>query len=296
MKKEHRKHKKGLIFEDEVVELLVKRQPIARPQLKEYLVNTHKGELGYSEKTIDTKLAKMIKAGIIDSLRFKDFPKYGIINTKKTIAYYILKKAVKRKEDIDKIFKYVSSGDPAVQKPALKEVRRHSGKYLFDSLQLDTLASCLHSKDDDFVNDLLDTLCEYILGRGIEPSNKGKLLEILRELLNRYTGSLEHTNLRRHIFWLLGNYRDYTVIKQIKKDAENLEDPISIVSEYCNEYVAPLIEEYELELFAFKLELKGKERASEFISRIIDSACAIKNPSKRLEKNAELDERIKETS
>jgi len=299
----HRSHKKGVSFEDEVTELLTKKRYVIRARLIEYMHEVHKGELGYSKKTINKKLNEMIKKGDIASFKYydkddkdnknDDLSKYGINETNKRFSYLILKKTIKIKEDLDKIFKYIDSGEPSAQKLALEKIRSHSGEYLLDPYQLDTLVSCLYSKDDNLVNDLLDTLCEYILGRGIEPSNKERLLEILRNLLKRYTGSLEHTNLRRHIFWLLGNYRDYTVIEQIKKDAENLEDPLSIVSEYCNEYVAPLIKEHALELFAFKLELNGNEKACEFISRIEENACITKDPSKRLEKNAELAERIK---
>lgn len=312
---EHRTHKKGVSFEDEVTELLSKKRYMIRAQLIEYILEIYKGELGYSEKTINRKLDEMIKKEDVVSLKYNtkdntndenndenndadnddndDLSKYGINETNKRVSYLILKRTMKIKKDLDKIFKYIASGELAAQKLALEEIRRHSGEYLLDPYQLDILVSCLHSKDDDFVNNLLDTLCEYILGRGIEPSNKENLLEILKDLLKRYTGSLEHTNLRRHIFWLLGNYRDSTVFEQLKKDVENLEDPTIIAPEYCNEYVAPLIEEHALELFAFKLELKGNEKASEFIFRIIDSSCVTKDPLKRLEKNAELDERIK---
>ena len=289
----HRTHKNEVYFEYEVIELLTKKRHIKRAQLVEYMLEVHKGDLGYSEKTINRKLDQMIKDEIITSLKFDKLSKYGIKETDRRVSYLILKKTMKIKEDLDKIFKYIASGDLAIQKTALEEMRRHSGEYLFDPYQLDVLVSCLHSKDDNLVNDLLDTLCEYILGRGIEPSNKEKLLEILRDLLKRYIGSLEHTNIRRHVFWLLGNSKDQAVIEQLKKDAETLEDPMSIVSEYCNEYVAPLIEESTLELFAFKLELKGNEKASEFISRIEESASTIENKLKRLENNAQLDERIK---
>lgn len=294
-KKEHRKHKKGVVFEDEVVEL-VKRQPMARPQLKEYLVNTHKGELGYSEKTIDTKLAKMIEAGIIDSLRSKDFPKYGIIETDKRIVYYVLKKAVKTNKEIEKVFVHVASDDPVVQKLTFEEIMRHTGEYFFDPGQLDTLTTLLYSKDDEFVNMLLDTLCEYILGRGIEPSNKNKLFEILRETLNRYKkGSSQYPNLRRHILWLLGKYRDSTVFVQLRWDAENLEDPIRVVSEYTNEYVSPMMEERSFDLLDLQLTFsrQGNEKGSEFISRIKDNISTPKNSLKNLEKNIELSERIK---
>jgi hypothetical protein len=307
----HRTHKKGVSFEDEITELLTKNRYMIRAQLVKYILEVHKGELGYSEKTINRKLDEMIKKEDVHSLKYHkknnndenndadndgndDLSKYGIKETDRRVSYLILKKTMKIKKGLDKIFYYIVLGEPSVQKLALEKIRSHSGEYLLDPYQLDVFVSCLHSKNDNLVDDLLDTLCEYILGRGIEPSNKDKLLESLRDLLKRYTGSLEHTNIRRHVFWLLGIYKDYdTVIDQLKKDAVDLEDPMSIVSEYCNEYVAPSIKESTLELFAFKLELKGNEKASEFISRIEESASTIENKLKRLENNAQLVERIK---
>ncbi len=293
-KNRHKKPKNGVTFEDEVKEILDKEHHISKPQLKTYLLKVHKGELGYSEKTIDRKLSQMKKEDL-PRLGYDDYEKYGIIEKNKKVVIYVSEKYKKLKEDLDKIFEYIKSDDPVAQKLAFEEIRRHDGEYFFDPEQLDILASRLDSKDNEFVNSLVDTLCEYILGRDTEPSNKDKLLEILRNLLNKCNiGSFEYPNLRRHVLWLLAHYKDSTVIDQLKRDAEKLEDPTNIVAEYCNEYVAPLIEEHLFELFDLQIKLRqeGKEKASQFISQIKDYACDPKNKLRALERNTSLYERI----
>lgn len=294
-KVEHKKLNNGVKFEDEVKEIRDKERYISKPQLKAYLLKDHKGELGYSEKTIDRKLAQMEKNGELPRLEHKDYKKHGITEKNKRIVIYVSKKYLKMKEDLENIFKCVVSGDLVAQKLAFEEIRRHDVVYLFNSDQLDVLAIRLDSKDREFVNSLLDTLCEYILGRGIEPSNKDKLIKILRELLKKCKiGSSDYPNFRRHILWLLSYYGDNSVIEQLKKDAEDLEDPTIIVAEYCNEYVAPLIEEHLFEFFSLQVKLRqeGKEKASEFVSRIKDYACDPQNKLRALERNTSLYEKI----
>jgi hypothetical protein len=291
---EHRKSKNEVIFEDEVKEILDKEHHISKPQLKAYLLKVHKGELGYSEKTIDRKLSQM-KSEDLPRLEYDDYKKFGITEKNKRVVIYISKKYLKMKEDLDNIFEYIESEDPVAQKLAFEEIRRHDGVYLFNSDQLNVLASRLDSADGEFVNSLLDTLCEYVLGRGIEPSDKDKLIVILKELLKKCKiDSSDYPNFRRHILWLLSYYGDSSVIEQLKKDAEELEDPTIIVAEYCNEYVAPLIEEYLFEFFGLQVKLRqeGKERALEFVSRIKDYACDPQNKLRALERNTSLYEKI----
>ena len=286
--------KKGVVFEDEVVDILARIRYFRRTQLIEHLLEVHKGELGYSEKTINRKLDEMIKNGTIISLKYDDLSKYGIKETDKRVSYLILKRTMKTKEDLDKIFSYMDSSEPDIQKEVLKEITRN-GKYVLDPYQLATLATHLNSNDNELVDILLVILCEYIIEKNIEPSNRDKLLENLRFFLKKHnTGTLEYPNVRRRILWLLGHYGDSSVIEQLKKDAENLEDPNIVVSEYCNEQVAPLIEEHLFELFKFRIELKlkGKEKASEFISRIKDRACNPKKPLEALEGNTKLEGKI----
>lgn len=291
-KNEYKKYKNRVNFEDEVAELLAEKGRIRRAQLVNDLLEGHKGERGYSLKSINRKLDQMIKTEFLISLKFKDLQKYGIEETDRRASYLILKKSLKMKEDLDKIFSYLDSGEPDVQKQVLEELARYKEKYVLDPHQLDVLAVHLDSKDDELVNDLLDILFKYITEKGIEPSNKEKILENLRALLKRHKKSpIENPNLRRRVTGLLGYYRDSFVIEQLKEDAETLEDPTSVSSDYYSEFIAPLIEEHSLELFNFQMDLKlrGKGKASELISRIKDNVCTPKNPLEAIEGSNELE-------
>jgi len=269
-------------FDTEVLEYLNATGYVRRGRLVNYLMKTHPDKRGYSKKSIDRKLAVMTKTGILASLKYAELQKYGIKETDKRASYPIPKKTLKMKEDLDKTFSYLDSADITTKKLILEEISRYEIKYVLDPYQLDILAEHLDTESDEIVDSLLKILFRYIDEKGIKPSNKDRFLEILRSTLQVYNVSPnEYPILRRHITWLLGYYRDSFVIEQLKMDAESLEDPSSVVCDYCDPLIAPFIEEHSLDLFNFQMELnlKGKERASEFISQIKDEAS---NPKPRM--------------
>ena len=269
-------------FDIEVLNYLDAKGYIRRRQLVKDLMDLHPDERGYSQKSIDRKLANMGKLGILVSLKYDELQKYGIKETDKRASYPIPKKTLKMKEDLDKTFSYLDSADPTIKKLILEEISRYEEKYVLDPYQLDILVDHMNAEYDELVNSLLVILFRYIDEKGIEPSNNDKFLEILRSILKHYRVSPnEYPSLRRYITWLLGYYRDSFVIDQLKMDAETLEDPSSVICDYCDRLIAPFIEEHSLELFNFQIELKlkGKEGASEFISQIKDEAS---NPKSRL--------------
>ena len=75
--------KKEYNFDTEVKNYLAQKGYARRRQLIEDLMKSHKNERGYSLKSINRKLDKLINQGIIISLNHSDFGKLGIEDTDK---------------------------------------------------------------------------------------------------------------------------------------------------------------------------------------------------------------------
>lgn len=273
--------KNDVDFDSEVESYIDKKGFVRRRQLIDHLIESHKEEKKYSRPSVERKLAILIKTGALVIVKHPELEKYGIKETDRRASYLISKNTLKMKKNLDKTFRYLDSADPATKKLILEEISRYETKYVLDPYHLDIFVDHMDAKDDELVNSLLVILFRYIDKKDIKPSHNEKFVEKLKSILKHYKVSPnEYPLLRRHITWLLGYYRDRFVIDQLKIDAETFEDPSSVINDYCDQLIAPFIDEHSLELFNFQIELilKGKERASEFISQIKDEAC---NPKPR---------------
>lgn len=234
-------------------------------------------ELGYSKPTIKRHLKKMIDSGLILKLEGDNISKYGFPNVDGRGKYFVLPETLKYKRHFDEVLSYLESKDDEdVEddedvKMALKEMELFEQEYTFDSKQLDSLVKKLTSSDISLVNTLLRTIYIYVTEKGVKPHDENNFLKILRTLLNKYPEKVrDYPNLRTRIVFLLGYYDDESVIKQLKKDAENLDDPDSIKEDYFSEYTSKVIESHRTDLFNFerKMRKKGNTAAAQLIAEV----------------------------
>ncbi len=263
-------YKKNKDFEKEIIEYLAEKGYVKKRQLVEDLMNIHKKESGYSEKSINRKLYGMKERGLISILKYKELEDLGIKESDKRSRYVIIKKIEEITEHIDTVIKKLSFNNVVIQKMALKEIENYKKIYALNPIQLDLLISLLDTEDIDLIDYILRIVYTYIDKKDIEPYNSQKAIEMLRSLLNRYPLPLSHNykNLRTHFIFLLGHYNDYAVIDRLKKDAEELNN-LHEMHDYESDYTAHVIEEHREELYEFeeKLRLEGKEEPAQFIAQ-----------------------------
>jgi hypothetical protein len=263
-------YKKGLDFDQEVIGILSKQNYVRRGELIQTLMNRHKKDSGYSEKSINRKLDSMVKRSIVIKLKGDDVKKAGIRVEDGRASFFTLKKTEEIKRHIDRIIGKISSNNPIIQKMALKELEKYKKRYTLNPIQLDILIAQLDTEDIELIDHILRIVYTYIDKKGIEPYNKPEAIKMLRSLLNRYPLPLSHNykNLRTHFIFLLGHYNDYAVIDRLKKDAEELNN-LHEMHDYESDYTAHVIEEHREELYEFeeKLRLEGKEEPAQFIAQ-----------------------------
>ena len=264
-------YRKSIDFDTEVIDYLSKRGYVRRRQLLLDLMDIHKNDSGYSEKSLNRKIDSMVKRQIVTILKYEELHKFGIGEDDKRSSYLTLKKTEKIKEHIDNVIEKISSDNPIQQKMALKELERYGKQHVLTPKQLDILVSQLDTEDIDLIDHILRLVYTYIDKKNIEPSNKSETVMMLRTLLNKYPGPLpRHKNLRTHFIYLLGHYKDNAVIERLKKDAEELDTPRDVIHDYESYYTANIIEEHREELYDFEeeLRLEGKEESAQFIAEI----------------------------
>ena len=238
-------YKKGLDFDTEVIGILSNTAFVRRGQLIQTLMNRHKRDSGYSEKSINRKLDSMVKRGIVINLRGDALKKVGIRVDDGRASFFTLKKTEEIKKHIDTIIGKISSNNPIIQKMALKELEKYKKQYTLNPNQLDILIAQLDTEDIDLIDHILRLVYTYIDKKDIEPYNKLEAIKMLRTLLNKYPKPLphRHKNLRTHFIYLLGYYKDSAVIERLKKDAEEL-DNLHEMEDYDSNYTAHVIEEH----------------------------------------------------
>ena len=264
-------YNKSIDFDIEISDYLSKRGYVRRRQLLLDLLDMHKNDGGYSEKSINRKLYSMKKRCIISIIVYKDLHKFGIKENDKRSSYLTLKRTEKITEHIDNVIDKISSDNPIQQKMALKELERYGKQHVLTPKQLDILVSQLDTEDIDLIDHILRLVYTYIDKKNIEPSNKSETVMMLRTLLNKYPEPLLRLkNFRTHFIYLLGHYKDNAVIERLKKDAEELDTPRDVIHDYESYYTANIIEEHRGELYDFEeeLRLKGKEEPAQFIAEI----------------------------
>ncbi|MBP1908249.1 hypothetical protein [Methanolobus bombayensis] len=264
-------YKKGLDFDQEVRRILSNQGYVRRSQLIQTLKNKHRGDSGYSDKSINRKLDSMVDRGIVSKLKGDTLKKAGIRVEDGRASFFTLKKTEEIRRHIDTIIGKISTNNPIIQKMALKELERYEKHCLLNPLQLDILIAQLDTEDIDLIDNILRIVYTYIDKKDIEPYNRQEAIKMLRSLLNKYPKPLPHghKNLRTHFIFLLGYYNDSAIIDRLKKDAEEL-DNLHDLLDYNSNYTAFVIEDHREELYDFeeKLRLEGKEEPAQFIAQV----------------------------
>ena len=268
-------------FDNEIINYLKPKGYIRRRQLVKDFMEVHKNERGYSLKSINRKLDEIIKKGTVRRVKYPDFEKLGIGDTDKRAIFLTLTNISEIKEHMDNVIENLGSEDPIEQIMALKEIVRYEQTYVLTPKQLDLLVTQFgrtidrEHLDNDLTDKLLLFLYEYILKKGIKPTDREKTTGLLKRLLDKYSIPIStHVNLRTYIIHLLGYYDDELVIERLMGDARTLEDLFSVENDYNTEFIARLIEEQRGKLYTLELELakERNENASKFVSRIRTSA------------------------
>lgn len=257
-------------IDNEIENCISKKGFVRRIQLVKDLMNKHPNERGYSERTINRKIDKMIKLTIILNIESeKELKRYGIQKKDGRAKYLTLKRSTDIKEHLDTVFQLFSSEDYVDQKEALIEIENYSKRYVLDPIQLDVLVQNLDNENTDLIDHLLRILYMYITNKGKEPQKKIVFVDKLKSLLKRYPEPVrEYKNLRTHIIHLLGLYNDESVIDQLKIDAGTIQDLDSIENDYVHKFTALIIEKHRSDLFDFKRKLRneGNDKGAQFIA------------------------------
>ena len=253
-------------FETTVIDYLSQHRYVRRERLIKDLMKSHPVETGYSEASINRKLANMRKAGLILILKKqKDLERYEIEKEAGNASYILAKNAFEIKKHYDYVFSKYKTDDIILKKDdiihkkiALKEITRYGMSPFLSPGYLNIMVLDLDYEDDDLINSLLELLYIQIINKGTKPGDKEIFLEKLRNLLERYSeGHADYRMLRCHIIWLLGYYNDRTVLKQLIKDAESGKLS-TFQNDYMHKFTARVIEDSKTELFDLEIELKEK--------------------------------------
>lgn len=136
---------------------------------------------------------------------------------------------------------------------------------------VDVFEKIYTSLDDESINMMLGLFVNCIITRKIKPKHGFVLESTLTPLLKKHSSMNEkYPYLRKNIFLLMGNYKlKKPVIDQLKKDAQNLENPLSVESDYTDDSLSTIVLESLNELLDLRLELKQGDK--------VEAARLIKN-------------------
>lgn len=287
-------NKREVDFETTVIDYLSQRGYVRRRRLIDYLMESHPNETGYSEPSINRKLANLHKAGkILIESDDNELAKYGIKKEDERASYVIEINYLGRKNHRDYVFGCFNTGNTNAKNKSLDEIKTYQNEWVLSPSHLDSLVSNsddedeanLVDKDVSSIDKILEILYNQIINKGIKPGNNDKFLENLRNLLERYPqGHKEYTMLRRRVIWLLGYYNDKAVLKQLIKDAES--GKLSVFKDdYVDKFTARVIENGRTELFdlGIKLEEGDTETAKalkEIRKKALDKLEKPKEPDK----------------
>ncbi|MCK4529020.1 hypothetical protein KAW18_16770 [candidate division WOR-3 bacterium] len=266
--------KNDVDFDSEVLSYIDKKGFVRRRQLIDHLIDSHKEEKKYSRPSVERKLARLTKNGSLVIVKHSELEKYGIYEKDKRSSYLSLKEVIGIKDFLDTLFSYLKSDDKYDKNSILNEIDLYKERYSLTREQLDVLVDCLSTNDEKFRFHLLRILKEYILNRGIEPTNKDKLLKSLKEILGEFAGvSREHEIYRSGLIFILGYYNDDSVIDWLKYDIKNLKVEKNfdkIKADYNTFYTARIIDRHKLELFNLINDFKkdGHEEEARLVHNI----------------------------
>jgi hypothetical protein len=281
-------NKNKVEFETTVLDYLSPRCGVRRERLIEYLMESHPSETGYSEPSINRKLANMQKRSLILIEKDPDvLAQYGIKKEAENASYIFAKGAIEMVKHLDIVSNLLKKGNNTDIKMALDEFKRYEKDFFLDSNHLDDMVLRLDNEDAGIIDYLLYFLHTNITKKEIKPTNKTVFLDKLKNLLERYPdGHTKYTLLRYRVIGLLGDYGErVAVIEQLKKD--NKEGRLSkFKNDYCDWTTAKVIEEARTELFFFENKLR-KEGDTENANTLAE----IRNQAKNLaETPTDLDE------
>jgi hypothetical protein len=247
-------------FETVVIDYLSPRGYARREQLIKYLKKSHPDGTGYSEASINRKLANMCKADLIIILKdAEDLERYEIKKEAGNASYILTKDALDVKKHYNHVFSNYEKKDINLKKIALKELKRYGMPSFLSPSQLDIMVLDLEIGDDDLVNNLLELLYIQIVNKDIRPGDKDVFLKNLKKLLEKYPdGHNDYRMLRRHVIQLLGYYADKAVLEQLIKDAESGKLS-TFQNDYMDKFTARVIENSKTDLFDLEIRLNGKE-------------------------------------
>lgn len=276
-----KKEKNDTNFLDEIRKAFKNKPYLRRRDLINELTSTHSNKVGYNRVTLGRKIKQLCNDNVLVTLYYDDFKKYGIKETDRKASYLIFKETTEVKKHMDRVFKLVESNDLKDLGLVLRELDNYRNRYVLDGMQLDKLVEKLEVvKDNKFRYNVLMLLFNTI-NRGIKPTDEERLLEIFRAMLIEYPlESYKEHGIRSLVVELLGYYSDNIVIKQLIKDAKQVNDNYSneaysfLSSTYCSEAMAKLIESNRTKLFKVEKDFakEGKTYSAALISRIRESA------------------------
>ncbi|WP_407356410.1 hypothetical protein [Methanolobus sp. WCC5] len=232
---------------------------------------------GYSKITLNHKIDKMAKRGIITIIKYEDLFKYGIEETDKRASYISLKQTAGIRLHVDEIFKLFEEGDIADKNLVISEIFSYEDAYVLDPLQLDVLAKNLGEDDLNLTFNILILLYRHVIEKGIRPNKEKAYLDSLKSLLEKYPISpKKKPSFRGYVFALLGVYNDKSIVEQLIMDAENMEDLSSVEEDYDKIFTARVIENHRTELFEVERNLikQGKIESANTLRGIKNTARA----------------------
>jgi hypothetical protein len=267
--------KNNMDFETTVLDYLSRHLYERRERFIEYLMKSHPDETGYSEASINRKLAKMRKNNLILIESDPDvLAQYGIKKEAGNASYIIDKSAGEIIKHLNYVFCKYKKGDIIDKKVSLKDMTKYGMTSFLSSSHLDTMVLDLDKEDDDLINILLEILYHQIINKGNKPDDKKTFLENLRDLLKNYPEEhKKYTMIRHRIIWLLGYYNDKAVVEQLKADikAGRLSET---KGDYWDKFTARVIEDNRTELFDLEICLRkeGDIKTADILAEIRNQA------------------------
>ncbi len=268
-------------FGIELTNTLYANPIVRKEELIKYLVKKVK----LSRRTVERRLrAELNVQTKIVPIRSNEFDRYGIENTNKRAIYIALNETKDLTKYLDAIFKLLKSKDANDVKLGVRKLRdyqfTYNRRYFLDRVQLNVLADILERSlenselnDDELRNTLLMILFNAIASNHLYPSNKGKFLAILRNLLDNYPTQEffnKANNPIPNLIQILGIYRDKKVIERLKQDLLICSQQALVSVVYGNKFTAKVIEDSKDDLLEFerKLQKEGKREALDYLDGV----------------------------
>lgn len=261
-------------FDVEVVDYVYKNRFVRREQLIDHFVELHNGERGYTRPSVERKITRLKNMGVLIIVKHPKLEKYGIYDKAKNASYITVNEIIDTYNYLDTLFSYFKSDENCDKDEILIEFDLYKDRYSLNREQLDVLVDCLATDDENLQTNLIRILRDYILYRGITPTNEEKLLKTVNNILCNFSkvpGKYESSIT--YLIFILGYYNSDSVIDWLKYDLinPNIVDRFEkIRNDYSSIYTARVIDRNKLELFNLINDLKkeGKEEEAKVIRNV----------------------------